>query len=110
MVALPYVVEKSDDGDKHFFDPTELCRHILRRVHIRRVQRRKGRGRGVRGQLYISATALLRVVFRTTVHPKTLTCEAEDEDTVLGDYDDDAATTDDNTADTLASHLRVHGP
>jgi len=39
-----------------------------------------------------------------------LTCEAEDEDTVLGDYDDDAATTDDNTADTLASHLRVHGP
>ena len=31
MVALPYVVEKSDDGDRHFFDPTEFCRHILLR-------------------------------------------------------------------------------
>ena len=43
-----------------------------RRVHVRRLQRRKGRGRGVSGELYVSTTALLRVVFRTSVNPQTL--------------------------------------
>ena len=29
MVVLPYIVEKTQSGHQYFFDPTDLCRHVL---------------------------------------------------------------------------------